>query len=401
MVPEGWFEGRVSDLVSALEAGVSVNGENRPRKPYEKAVLKVSAVSYGYFDKNACKVISNEELKRARINPKAGQIIISRSNTGELVGASAFIEKNYDYLFLPDKLWQIVPKSHSDMRWLSYILSSEKLRHALSHLATGTSGSMKNITKSELLSLKIFIPPLPEQKKIARILSTWDKAIETVERLIENSKTQKKALMQQLLTGKQRLPGFEEKWEKTYLEDMTNITMGSSPNSDFYNDVGNGLPLIQGNADIKDRKSAPRIHTSKITKTCSKGDILLSVRAPVGAVAISMHDACIGRGIASISEKNKLPLSFVYQLLIAFESKWVQLSQGSTFDAVNSKDIKKLKIAIPLSKKEQQRIAVVLSTADKETKTLQQKLNCLKQEKNALMQQLLTGKRRVKVNVDG
>jgi len=399
MVPEGWHMEMLKNIVDGgIKNGYSPNAAEKNTGHW---VLGLGALGdNGLIASETKPVEATQKVLNCRLYP--GDFLISRSNTPDKVGRSILFKGEIDNCSYPDLMMRFrVNEDIVDTGFIETKLKSFFVRGYFKNCSAGSSRTMVKINKPIVEKTPLLLPPLHEQKKIACILSIWDKAIETVEKLIENSKTQKKALMQQLLTGKQRLPGFEEKWEKTYLEDMTNITMGSSPNSDFYNDVGNGLPLIQGNADIKDRKSAPRIHTSKITKTCSKGDILLSVRAPVGAVAISMHDACIGRGIASISEKNKLPLSFVYQLLIAFESKWVQLSQGSTFDAVNSKDIKKLKIAIPLSKKEQQRIAVVLSTADKETKTLQQKLNCLKQEKNALMQQLLTGKRRVKVNVDG
>ncbi|WP_297476650.1 restriction endonuclease subunit S [uncultured Photobacterium sp.] len=166
MVPNGWVDGRVEDLLLGLESGVSVNGEDRVLEQNEKGVLKVSAVTYGVFRPYAAKAITSPiELARAKVNPKQGQIIISRSNTEELVGASAYIDKQYDNLFLPDKLWQTVPKTNSNMKWLSYVLSSKHCRYTLSNLATGTSGSMKNITKGELLSLKIGIPPLPEQRK--------------------------------------------------------------------------------------------------------------------------------------------------------------------------------------------------------------------------------------------
>ena len=205
MIPEGWEEGRIGDLLIGLESGVSVNGEDRAVGHNDKAVLKVSAVSYGKFNPLAAKIINADELERAKTNPRAGQIIVSRSNTEELVGASAFVDRDYPNLFLPDKLWQTIPKPESDMKWLSYVLASAHVRYRLSNLATGTSGSMKNITQSELLSLKIAISPLPEQKKIAQLLSTWDKAITTTEQLLANSQQQKKALMQQLLTGKLRV----------------------------------------------------------------------------------------------------------------------------------------------------------------------------------------------------
>ncbi|MCF6338679.1 MAG: restriction endonuclease subunit S [Gammaproteobacteria bacterium] len=411
MLPEGWLEGRVSNLVSALETGVSVNGENRPKKPDEKAVLKVSAVSYGCFDKNACKVISNEELKRARINPKAGRIIISRSNTGKLVGASVFIEKNYDDLFLPDKLWQMVPKSHSDMRWLSYILSSKKSRYAFSNLATGTSGSMKNITKSELLGLKIFIPPLPEQKKIARTLSTWDKAIETVEKLIKNSKTQKKALMQQLLTGKRRLPGFDKLWKKGYLGDICLFKGGSAFKEVYQGEPEGKLPFIKvSDMNLPGNSIYIKYANNWISESVAK-EIKAKpfpaesvVFAKVGAALllnkrrILEQETIIDNNMMAAIPNNDCNTNYLYQLMLTID--FAKLVQDGVVPSINQSSLSRFKIWFP-KLKEQQQIAALLTTADKKTETLQQKLDCLKQEKKALMQQLLTGKRRVKVDVDG
>ena len=238
-----------------------------------------------------------------------------------------------------------------------------------------------------------------EEEKIAKILSTWDRAIEVTEKLIRNNQQQKKSLMQQLLTGKKRLPGFSGEWKKKALSTIADIVMGSSPKSINYNNLEQGLPLLQGNADIKNRLSAPRVYTSQITKECLVDDILLSVRAPVGEISRSIHHACIGRGIAAIRAKEGTLQNYLYQWLLQFEPKWARLSQGSTFEAVNSNDIKTLHIDFP-QKEEQQKIASVLSAADREIETLQQKLEYLKQEKKALMQQLLTGKRRVKIDED-
>lgn len=264
-----------------------------------------------------------------------------------------------------------------------------------SHL-TRQGAKRYKLTKASLEKLPILIPPLPEQIKIAEILSTWDNAINTMQKLLANSQQQKKALMQQLLTGKKRFVGFEEEWEEKRLDEISHIFMGSSPKSEFYNEDGIGLPLLQGNADIKNRKSVPRVFTSQITRECLPDDILLSVRAPVGAIASSNHHACIGRGIAAIRAKKDTAQLFLYQWLLNFEDKWDSFSQGSTFESVNSDDINNLKIKSP-SFSEQQKIAAVLTTADQEIDNLRAQLNHLKQEKKALMQQLLTGKRRVKV----
>lgn len=294
-------------------------------------------------------------------------------------------------------LIRINPKLADSYYIYSYLKYHE---HYVKSFASGSA--TKTITKNDVRKLKILTPPLPEQQKIAKILTTWDKAIDTTERLIKNSTQQKKALMQQLLTGKKRLlddngKPFEGEWEKVKLSDIANISMGSSPKSAAYNDEGVGLPLLQGNADIKNRKSAPRIYTSQITRECQIGDILLSVRAPVGTVALSEHHACIGRGISSIRAKKKHSQDFLYQLMLDFEPRWRAFSQGSTFEAVNSNDIKSLSLNVP-NFKEQQKIAAVLTNADKEIELLEQQLADLQQEKKALMQVLLTGKKRVLVD---
>ena len=212
MIPDGWKEGKLSDLIARLDAGVSVNSGDRPSRQNEVGILKTSCVSNGTFNPDENKVVFQDHEKNRLSEPvRDGSTIISRMNTPALVGANAYVNGNYDNLFLPDRLWQAKPKSVAiNMRWLAFVLGSSKGRYALSARATGTSGSMKNITKSDVMSLGLHIPPLAEQKRIAELLSTWDRAIETTEKLIANSEAQKKALMQQLLTGKRRVKLPEE-----------------------------------------------------------------------------------------------------------------------------------------------------------------------------------------------
>ncbi|WP_375750012.1 restriction endonuclease subunit S [Vibrio sp. HN007] len=423
MVPNGWKDGRVGDLLLGLESGVSVNGEDRQMKNGEKGVLKVSAVSYGIFDRNATKVIdSPNELHRAKTNPKQGQIIISRSNTEELVGASAYIERDFSDLFLPDKLWQTLPKPNSDMKWLSYVLASEHSRYTLSNLATGTSGSMKNITKGELLGLKIGIPPLPEQRKIAKILSTWDKAIATNEKLIETSKQQKKALMQQLLTGKKRLLNpetgkvFEKDWEEVRLIDtagkekysFTGGPFGSDLKSSDYTQSGVRIIQLQNIGDGCFHNSY-QIFTSqqKANELAScnifPGDIIISKMGdPVARATIipAFHQRYLmaSDGIRLAVDRSKYNNNFILEMVnySNFRNNALSKSTGSTRKRIGLTDLKNIRLKIP-QLEEQQKIASVLSIANKEIEVLEAKLSHLKQEKKALMQQLLTGKRRVKV----
>ncbi|WP_131829049.1 restriction endonuclease subunit S, partial [Elizabethkingia bruuniana] len=176
-------------------------------------------------------------------------------------------------------------------------------------------------------------------------------------------------------------------WQGKKLRDISIITMGQSPDSSSYNNDEIGVPLIQGNADIINRKSHPRQYTNAATKLCKVGDILLTIRAPVGYVAKSFHNACIGRGICSL-ENNIFSLSeFLYQFLLQFENQWKSIEQGSTFTSVNSSDIGSIKLKVP-SIPEQQKITNVLfsidSKIDVETKLLQK----LEEQKKYLLQNL-------------
>ena len=194
---------------------------------------------------------------------------------------------------------------------------------------------------------------------------------------------------QPALVPKLRFPEFRDAagWEEETLSGVATVVMGSSPKSECYNQSQTGLPLLQGNADIKNRLSAPRIFTSEITKECTIGDILLSVRAPVGSVAKSIHHACIGRGIAAVRADQPNSQEFVYQWLLSYEPQWGNISQGGTFDAVNSDDLKGVAFAVPRPA-EQQKIAECLSSVDELIAAQARKLDALKTHKKGLMQQL-------------
>lgn len=202
------------------------------------------------------------------------------------------------------------------------------------------------------------------------------------------NKNKKTALLPRL-----RFPefsGFEE-WKKKELKNIAEVIMGSSPSSSSYNENKIGLPLLQGNADIKNRLSAPRIYTTEVTKECEIDDILISVRAPVGAVAKSLHKACIGRGISAIRANNESSKEYLYQWLFSYESSWLKISQGGIFDAVNRDDIRNLLLPIP-QLEEQQKIADCLSSLDELISAEDKKLEALKAHKKGLMQKLFPSK---------
>ncbi|NJK70660.1 MAG: restriction endonuclease subunit S [Thermales bacterium] len=181
-------------------------------------------------------------------------------------------------------------------------------------------------------------------------------------------------------------------WKNIKLINLAKITMGQSPLSRNYNDNKNGLPLIQGNNDIKNFRTNEKVWTSQITKTANEGDIILTVRAPVGELGFAITKVCIGRGVCSI--KPYYSKKFLFYSLLNYKSKWKQLEQGSTFSAINSNDLRSVSLSIP-SIKEQEGIVDVLETWDEVVEKLEEKIKLKKNIKKGLMQQLLTGKTRL------
>ncbi len=206
-IPESWEVVELKEIVKDLIGGVSVNSEDRLKNNEEYGILKTSAISNGKFFPQFHKTILDSEISRAIINPKKDHILFSRMNTPDLVGESGYVDNNYFELFLPDRLWQINVKDRNktNVKWLSFMLISNEIKKKIKNAATGTSNSMKNISKPNLLKIIVPFPPLEEQKQIAEILSTVDNKLENLKEKKQSFEELKKGLMQKLLTGEVRV----------------------------------------------------------------------------------------------------------------------------------------------------------------------------------------------------
>ncbi|MCL7695438.1 restriction endonuclease subunit S, partial [Klebsiella pneumoniae] len=267
-------------------------------------------------------------------------------------------------------------------------------RKQITEQSTGTK--VKHTSPDRLCSVIGLIPPLLEQKKIAQILSTWDKAISVTEKLLANSQQQKKALMQQLLTGKKRLldengERFSGEWKQDVnLGSIINISKGVQINKNTLSEDGQ-FPVINGG--IAPSGFTAEFNTDENTITISEGG------NSCGYVAFQKKSFWCG-GHCYAVRKTALDLSFTFHLLKYNELKIMGLRVGSGLPNIQKKAIEAFTVNFPVTSVEQQKIAAVLSAADAEIFTLEKKLACLKNEKKALMQQLLTGKRRVKVEAE-
>lgn len=231
------------------------------------------------------------------------------------------------------------------------------------------------ISANEVRKIKTFIPSLEEQRKVASLLALLDERIATQIKIIEDLKKLKSAISNEI---------FEQTSNRICeLKEIASVIMGQSPSSHAYNNNAEGLPLIQGNLDIENGQLSPRIYTSEITQTCECGDVILTVRAPVGEIAIAQQEACIGRGVCSIRPHVKNDTNLIYQFLQYFKPKWGSLEQGSTFTAVSGTDIRGIAVSMPSADKIE-----LLNVYDNKIKVESRILTNLIQQKQYLLAQM-------------
>ena len=206
-VPTEWQVAPLSSRIASLDAGVSVNSEDRPHGAGEIGVLKTSALSQGKFLPDQNKAVVASEVTFVREPVLGNSILVSRMNTPELVGESCYVSMPWPTLFLPDRIWQLKKRSPDsvDMQWLSCVFLTPYYRAYVQMHATGTSGSMKNLPKSRLLAMPVAFPGTAEQSAIAALVDAADSRIATEASALEKLRAQKSGLMDDLLTGRVRV----------------------------------------------------------------------------------------------------------------------------------------------------------------------------------------------------
>lgn len=279
----------------------------------------------------------------------------------------------------------------NDQTFVQYALAS--VVADLLKLQTGST--FPSIDARVIRGGAVLIPGSAEQRRIGEALLDADNVITALERLIAKKQAIKRGMMQQLLTGETRLPGFPKPWSDCALGGVAIVNMGQSPVGSSYNTSGRGLPLVQGNADIKQRRTIDRLWTTQPTKRCRAGDVILTVRAPVGYTAVAGRDSCLGRGVCSLAAGDDS--RFLFHALVNAERRWSVYEQGSTFTAVNSNEVRSFTIPWPADAIERSAIASVLDDADGEIGLVQERLAKARHVRQGMMQELLSGHSRLPV----
>ncbi|MEZ8857247.1 restriction endonuclease subunit S [Vibrio atlanticus] len=359
----------------------------------QKGKLKLDKIKHIPVD------LHNKLTKNTK--PEKGDVLMTRVGAG--IGEAAVVTVDYDFSVYVS-LTLIKCGERVDSNFVQSVLNTDYYRY-LAVREQFAGGGVQNLNVQMVKDYVFPVPPLPEQRKIAKILSTWDKAIATTEKLVETSKQQKKALMQQLLTGKKRLVDsetgkvFQGEWEQFSFGDIANV---SSKKHDPKK-VSMSVPCVElehikqesggilGTADSKDLASIKNKFTA--------GDVLFGKLRPyLKKYAFPSFDGVCSTEIWVLKAKKTIQPEYLYQFVQTniFISE-ANKSAGSKMPRADWGVVSELILKLP-SLEEQKKITAVLNAADEQLELLEAKIAHFKQEKKALMQQLLTGKRRVKTD---
>jgi len=400
IIPEDWDLRPIGDFVERLEAGVSVNSVEDDGRSSRLRILKTSCAYHGKFYPTEAKEIAPKDLNRVKLNPRAGSIIVSRMNTPDLVGECGYVENDHDELFLPDRLW--LTKHRADRphnaKWLAECLGYEQVNRRIKSGATGTSGSMKNLSKEAFLSSVVPAPPTEdEQRAIAEALSNIEGLIDDLEALIAKRRALKTATMQQLLTGKTRLPEFEqsngmrrtdvgeipEDWECATLEYLADMKSGAAITSASISAEG-AFPCYGGNGlrGFTNRKT----HSGEFPLIGRQGAHCGNIQFAEGDFFASEH------AIVVSAKTNVVPRWLSYVLRTLDLNK---LSESSAQPGLSVSKIRPVKYPFPPKPEEQRAIADVLFDLDLAISTDETHISKIKAMKQGMMQELLTGRTRL------
>ncbi|AXZ73023.1 restriction endonuclease subunit S [Escherichia coli] len=406
MIPKGWSSQKLSSVASIIDC------KHRTPKYVKSGIPLVSpgTIKWGALDLiSPVKRVTEEEYRSLMDHcvVEQGDLVMSRNQS---VGVVSYVDSKKPFVLGQDTV--LIKAIHADWRFIYYTLQSDLVQRQIAKSAGGSTFSRINL--SDIRALNIKTPAICEQDKISQILTAWDKAISVTEKLLTNSQQQKKALMQQLLTGKKRLLDengvrFSGEWEKGKFCDMANIDTGYAFKSKDFTQSDSGIPIIRmsdfktGGLDVLGAAKVDRDSVNGLDKFKLRvGDFVFGMSGSLnnyGRVEKKDLPCYLNQRVGRILAKECANQAFITYLYLSdsIQQSILDKAAGAAQLNISISDLRSMVVYYPCIE-EQQKIAAVLSAADAEISTLEKKLACLRDEKKALMQQLLTGKRRVKVD---
>ena len=285
--------------------------------------------------------------RNGAVYSQGNEVIVPASGeTAEDIARASAVEKSG--VLLGGDLNILRPFDFINPLFLALAISNGEPQKELAKKAQGKS--VVHIHNTDIQEVTIAYPSRTEQDRIVSVFRQLDHLITLHQRKFEKLTNVKKSMLEKMFpqNGSSypeiRFKGFTDPWEQRKLGDVVQITMGQSPDGSTYSDEPSDYILVQGNADLQNGWVCPRIWTTQITKKADAGDLIMSVRAPAGAMGKTAYNAVIGRGVAAIKGNE-----FIYQLLVKMDADgfWKTLSCGSTFESLNSDNIKNAEVKIP------------------------------------------------------
>lgn len=390
VIPLDWKDMKLSKVLENARLGG--NYENDSEKG-GIPLIKMGNIGRGNIVLQELYYIKTEELNSEDLLKK-GDLLFNTRNTLDLVGKVAIWKNELPEAYYNSNLLRLDFKEEfvSSNYFMNHQFNSFKMIRSLRRIATGTT-SVAAIYTRDLMNCYIAIPPLPEQKKIAEILSNWDKAIMLKEQLIEEKKQQKTALMKKLLTGEVRLPGFEGEWEEVRIGKVLKERVETKCNDLELLAITSKNGIVKRTeVDIKDNSNDDK---SKYKRICPLDIGYNTMRMWQGVSSVSEYEGIVSPAYTILTPTEKVDSYFMGYLFK--EPKMVNIfwrhSQGMVDDTLNLKysNLKTIKVIIPKDVKEQRAIAHLLKIIDKNIEFLGSELEALKLQKKGLMQLLLTG----------
>ncbi len=281
------------------------------------------------------------EMKNKFGVPQTNDILLTSVGT---LGVPYFVGKNERFYFKDGNLTWIrnIDENRLYPKYLYKWLSSQNGKDSLKEITIGST--QEALTIVGLKNLNILLPPLPEQKAIAAVLSSLDDKIDLLHRQNKTLEAMAETLFRQWFVVEAR-----EDWATGKIPDEFDYVMGSSPPGESYNEEGIGIAMFQGNADFEFRFPKKRIYTTDPKRFAEKHDTLISVRAPVGAQNMASERCCIGRGVAAFRYKvDNSFYSYTYFKMKSLMDEIKQFNQtGTVFGSISKTDFEAFEITDP------------------------------------------------------
>lgn len=389
VIPEDWAVKLLGDVASFSTGKGLLKGEIQ-------TIGRIPAIPYTSLYTDFAEVLDYGKIQWFVDDEAVGQMV---SEPCVLIASSSNMEVNTGKASAltratPVSIGRevIIIKSESDSAYLAYQLSTNAYRRRTLALARGTT--IKHVYTATFYRYPIALPTLAEQKAIAGALSDADALIDSLEQLIAKKRLLKQGAMQDLLTCKRRLPGFEGEWEVLPLREGISLLSGHHVLAQFCNSDGSGYPYLTGPSDFSDGMIRHTKFTTNPATICRARDILITVKGSgVGTMVMSDGEYCISRQLMAIRVSDDWDAIFVFFSLLQ-DATLIGAAATGLIPGITRGDLLEKQMPIP-SLPEQSAIAAILSDMDAEIAALESKLTKARQVKQGMMQELLTGRTRL------